>query len=98
MAATLVVFYQKPADPEKFDDYYFTTHIPLVQKMPGLLKAEVARFTGKGAPYYLMATLYFSDREARTAALQSPEGQATSADVPNFAAPGTFTIAMADVV
>jgi uncharacterized protein (TIGR02118 family) len=98
MSANLIVFYKTPPDPEKFDKYYFETHIPLVQKIPGLLKAEVSRFTGEDAPYYLMATLYFDSGEEREAGLSSPAGQTASADVPNFAAPGSFTIAFADTV
>ena len=98
MTANLIVFYKAPPDPEKFDKYYFGTHIPLAQKIPGLVKLEVSRFTGENAPYYLMTTLSFNSREERDAGLSSPEGQATGADVPNFAAPGSATLAFADVV
>ncbi|GAC1360484.1 MAG: EthD family reductase [Ktedonobacteraceae bacterium] len=98
MAVTTIVLYKEPADKEQFDAYYFEKHIPLVQKVPGLLKAEVQRFTGKNAPYYLMATLYFNGKEERKAALSSPEGQAMNADVVNFAAPENITVGFADVV
>jgi uncharacterized protein (TIGR02118 family) len=66
--------------------------------MPGLVKVEVNRFTGADAPYYLMTTLYFNSREEREASLNSPTGQTTAADVLNFAAQGSFTLAFADVV
>ena len=98
MTANLIVFYKAPPDPEKFDKHYFETHIPLVQKIPGLVKVEVSHFTGEDAPYYLMASLFFNNREEREAGLNSPTGQETAADVPNFAAPGSFTLAFADVV
>lgn len=98
MTANLIVFYKAPPDPEKFDKYYFQTHVPLVQKMPGLVKAEVSRFTGEDAPYYLMTSLFFNNREEREAALNSSIGQTVAADVLNFAAPGSFTLAFADVV
>ena len=98
MAVTMVVLYKEPPDREKFDAYYFGTHIPLVQKIPGLLKVEVSRFTGREAPYYLMATLYFNNKEERKAALSSPEGQATAADLANFATPDIITTTFADVV
>jgi uncharacterized protein (TIGR02118 family) len=45
-----------------------------------------------------MASLFFNSREEREAALNSPAGQAAAADVPNFAAPGSFMLAFADVV
>ena len=98
MTAKLMVFYKAPPDPETFDKYYFSTHIPLVQKMPGLVNLEASRFTGENPPYYLLATLYFNSREEREASLRSPEGQAASADLPNFASQDSVTFAFADVV
>jgi uncharacterized protein (TIGR02118 family) len=98
MAATMVVLYTEPADRTKFESYYFEKHMPLVDKMPGLQKAEVNRFTGDNAPYYLMATLYFADTEARKAAINSPEGKAAINDVPNFAPSDTVTVMFADVL
>jgi uncharacterized protein (TIGR02118 family) len=99
MAATMIAFYKEPVNREEFDAYYFEKHVPLVQKIPGLVKIEVSRFSGKNAPYYLMTTLYFNNKDERKAGLSSPEGQATSVDVPNFAAaPDSFIIAFADVV
>ena len=98
MPATMIAFYKEPPDREKFDKHFFEVHLPLVRKIPGLLKLEVERFAGKGAPYYLMVTLYFNNKEERKAGLNSPEGQATSVDLPNYAEPGSFIIAFADVV
>lgn len=98
MTANLIVFYKASPDPETFDKYYFSTHIPLAQKIPGLVKLEVSRFTGENAPYHLMATLSFNSREERDAGLNSPEGQAAGADIANFAMPDSVTLAFADVV
>ncbi|MBA2682083.1 MAG: EthD family reductase [Ktedonobacteraceae bacterium] len=98
MAATTIVLYKEPANKEEFDAYYFEKHVPLVQKVPGLVRVEVNRFSGKTAPYYLMATLYFNSKEDRKAALASPEGQAMNADVVNFATPENVTVGFADVV
>ena len=98
MAATIIVLYKEPTNTEAFDAYYFEKHVPLVQKVPGVLRIEVNRFSGKNAPYYLMATLYFNSRDERKAALASPEGQAMNADVANFAAPENVTVSFADVV
>src|SRR5205085_11950993 len=57
MAATMIAFYKEPADREKLEKHLFEVHFPLVRKLPGLVKMEVNRFSGKGAPYYLMVTL-----------------------------------------
>jgi uncharacterized protein (TIGR02118 family) len=98
MAATTIVLYKTPSDPEKFDAYYFGTHMPLVQKVPGLLRAEVQRFRGKSAPYYLLTTLYFNNKDEQKAAWNTPEGQAVTADVPNFAEEGQATLISAETV
>ena len=65
MAVTMMALYKEPADREKFEKHYFETHVPLVKKIPGLQKVEVSRFSGKNAPYYLMATLYFNNKDER---------------------------------
>ena len=98
MAATIIVLYKEPANKEAFDAHYFEKHVPLVHNVPGLLRVEVNRFSGKNAPYYLMATLYFNNKDERKAALASPEGQAMNADVANFAASENVTVGFADVV
>lgn len=96
----LVVLYAPPADPAAFDDYYFTTHVPLAEKIPGMARLEVSRLAspdGSPSPYYLQAELYFDTAEVMQAALGSPEGQAAAADVANFAADGA-TMLVAEVV
>ncbi|HLG78411.1 MAG TPA: EthD family reductase [Ktedonobacteraceae bacterium] len=98
MTASIIALYKAPSDPERFEAYYFGTHAPLARKMPGLIKEEFHRLRGADAPFYLMAILTFNTREERDAALSSPEGQATAADVPNFAAPGSVTVALAESI
>lgn len=44
------------------------------------------------SPYYLIALLYFDNMEAIAAGFQSPEGQATAADLPNFASGGVTLV------
>ncbi len=87
MAAKILVLYQQPPDPEKFQNYYFNTHIPLARKIPKLRgikfnKGQAVALTGD-APF-LIAELEFDSMEDLQAAVTSPEGQATAADVPNF--------------
>ena len=49
---------------------------------------------GSEAPYYYVAELAFDDAEVLQAALASPEGQATGADVANFASGGVTMFAV----
>lgn len=90
--AKLFAVYQQPADPAKFDAYYYNTHVPLAKKIPGLRRYEVTKgdvsgMAGKHA-VYLIATLEFDSMAAIGAALASPQGQATAADLANFASAG----------
>jgi uncharacterized protein (TIGR02118 family) len=99
MAATMIAFYKEPTDREKLEKHLFEVHFPLVRKLPGLVKMEVNRFSGKSAPYYLMVTLYFNDKEARKAALMnSPEGQAVTADTQSNVPADKIVVAFADTV
>ena len=85
----LVALYKKPTDVDAFEKHYTEVHTPLVQKMPGLKRLEVSRFFGSpgGEPkFYMMAELYFENKEALFAALQSEEGKAAAKDVMSFAA------------
>jgi uncharacterized protein (TIGR02118 family) len=88
----LTVLYGRPADPAAFDRYYHEVHIPIARRMKGLKgwtigKCEAAT-PGAEPPYYLIVGLYADTRADLEAALASPEGRATVADVPNFATGG----------
>ena len=90
--AKLFAIYQQPADPVAFDRYYFDTHVPLAKTIPGLRSYEVnkgAIGTPQGpSPVHLVAILSFDSMEAIGAAFGSKEGQATAADLANFAQAG----------
>ncbi len=84
----LVALYKKPADMEAFERHYREIHTPLAKKIPGLMKLEVSRVFGApaGEPkFYLMAELYFENRDAMMAGLNSEEGKAAAKDVMGFA-------------
>ncbi len=88
----LTVLYGHPQDPEEFDRYYHEVHIPLARTMRGLAgwtigKCESA-VPGEKPPYYMIVGLYADSREQLEATLDSAEGRATVADVPNFATGG----------
>lgn len=90
--ATLLVLYKTPTDAAAFDAHYFGTHVGLAHGIPGLRGYQIsdgAITTPQGAaPYHLIATLSFDSLEAMQQALGSPEGQATAADLANFAQAG----------
>jgi uncharacterized protein (TIGR02118 family) len=93
MTVKLVVLYTRPDDPDAFDRYYCDTHMPLVNALPGLLRAETGRFVtaldAGGQTYYRHAELHFADQEALGAAFSSEEGKATASDYQQIAPPGS---------
>ena len=90
--AMLVALYRTPDDPVAFDQYYYPTHVPIAKRVPGLRSYQVTRgpvMSPDGpAAWYLVAMLTFDSMQAVQAALASPEGQATAADLGNFATGG----------
>ncbi len=90
--AKVIALYKKPADVAAFDRYYTSTHVPTAKKIPGLRRYEVstgAVGSGQGdSPYHLVAVLSFDSLAAIQTALGTPEGQATAADLANFAQAG----------
>lgn len=90
--AKLFAIYQQPEDPAAFDSYYFDKHVPLAKTVPGLRSYEVTRgdvmgMAGKHG-VYLVAVLTFDSMESIASAMASPQGQATAADLANFASAG----------
>lgn len=88
----LTVAYNPPADPAAFLDHYAKVHEPLVREIPGLASFEWSKVigtpTGDTPRYFVLAELTFASMDAFGAGLGSPEGQATAADVGNFAPDG----------
>lgn len=83
----LVALYKQPADAAAFDKAYFETHLPLIDKVPGLQSKQVTRFTRDlmGQGLYLMAEMHFADEAALKAAMKSPEMTAAGANLDSFA-------------
>ena len=88
----LTVLYGHPRDPQEFQRYYRDVHIPLARQMEGLQGWTIGMCEsaeeGEPPPYYMIVGLYAETRQDMEAILASPEGQATVADVPNFATGG----------
>ena len=84
----LIALYKTPSDPTAFDLHYSNVHTPLVKKIPGLRRLEVARVTGAPigeAQHYLVAEMYFDDQDSMQRSLSTPEGKATARDLASFA-------------
>jgi uncharacterized protein (TIGR02118 family) len=89
--AQLLVLYNPPADPAAFDKYYHGTHIPLAEKIPGVRSVVISAAPPRvlaGNRVHLVAELTFDSMADLDAALASPEGMATAADLVNFAQAG----------
>jgi uncharacterized protein (TIGR02118 family) len=88
----LTALYGHPTDPTAFENYYAGTHMPLVEKMTDVLRHEKAKVvstpTGDKPPYHRMFEAWFDNEAALGAAMDSPEGKAVVADLPNFASGG----------
>jgi uncharacterized protein (TIGR02118 family) len=101
MMVKLVVFYPPTADDQAaWDTHYLGTHMPLADKIPGLLRQETAVLSaaidGQELPFRRISELYFPDQETLMAAFGTPEGQAVNADFQQIAAPGARLL-VADV-
>ncbi|MCB9365822.1 MAG: EthD family reductase [Calditrichaeota bacterium] len=83
-----IAFYKHPENVEAFDKAYWETHIPLINKVPGLAGLQAHKFwPGKDgpAPYYMMAVLSFADKESFKAGMKSPEMAEAGANLMSFA-------------
>lgn len=91
----LLVLYPEPTDPDHFRDYYVSTHLPLVARMPGLLawrySFEVTATRGE-SPYFAVFEAEFADAAALAASRASEHGQKVSADVANYATGGVVVM------
>jgi uncharacterized protein (TIGR02118 family) len=100
-----IALYKKPADPEGFDEKYFESHLPIVNSVPGIVRAEVARvqrvflggFLGDTEPH-LVAEMYFESEESFKAALQSPEWATSGANLAEIGGMELVAMFSAEVV
>lgn len=89
----LVVLYPEPKDRQTFVDYYESTHLPLVQKLPGLLAWRYSTAVSDGsASYFAVFEADFADTDTFRRAISSEQGQAVQADVPNYASGGAVVL------
>jgi uncharacterized protein (TIGR02118 family) len=83
----LVALYKEPEDRDQFKKKYFEGHIPLIEKVPGLVGTEFTyiRAALQGETYYMMAVLTFADKESFKKGLNSPEMAAAGEYLDSFA-------------
>ncbi|WP_439574948.1 EthD family reductase [Phreatobacter sp.] len=88
----LLVLYNEPQDPAHFRSYYVENHLPLASKIPGVKAATYTfdvKTLGPGmTSYFCIFSADFESEAALMSALASPEGQATAADIANYASGG----------
>lgn len=92
----LTALFGHPEDPEAFEEYYANQHLPLAAKIPNVQRFESGRVyavdDGK-PPYHRIVELWFESAEQMGEALSSPEGEAATVDLSNFATRGaTFFV------
>ncbi|GAA0925743.1 EthD family reductase [Pseudonocardia zijingensis] len=93
----VTVLYNHPEDPARFDEHYDGVHAPLAATIPGLQRYTVTRPgagpDGSPPPYHLVAVMEYESEEAYQVGTGGPEGQATRADLANFASAGVTVVA-----
>lgn len=101
MTVKLTVVYGTPEDADTFDKHYNEVHMPIVERWPGIERAEVAKVTGgplgSASPYHVITEIYFADEDALNAALGSDAGREAGKDFMQIAPPGSF-MAVSEVV
>ncbi len=100
-----IALYRQPADPEAFEHAYFEQHKPLIDKVPGLVRQEVAMVKRTFVPGFLdgnepflMAELYFESKDTMKAAFASPEWQVSGANLTEIGGMELVAMFSAEVV
>jgi uncharacterized protein (TIGR02118 family) len=90
--AKLIALFNPPEDPDAFDVHFRHTHLPLVKRLPGIRNIEISwgpvMAPGSVGAYHRVGIFDFDSIADLQAALASAQGQATGADLANFAAAG----------
>ncbi|MCI0395865.1 MAG: EthD family reductase [Chloroflexi bacterium] len=73
-----VTIYRRVDDDMALESFFSSTHLPLAEQLPGLLRSEVSRVTGKPggqSRFHLMYELYFESQDVFQQALFSEPGR-----------------------
>jgi uncharacterized protein (TIGR02118 family) len=100
-----VALYKAPTDAAAFDKAYFESHKPLIDKVPGLIRQEIAKVSRTFVPNflegnepYLIAELYFESKDAMKTAFASPEWQVSGANLTEIGGMELVAMFSAEVV
>lgn len=89
-------------EPQAFRDYWLTTHAPLAAAIPGMrgYRINIAGDAGAQppAPYDGSAEIWFDDRAAMEAGLDSEQGRIAGDDTVHFAASIEFLVTEEHVI
>ena len=78
---------------QEMSDYWKNVHGPIAEKMPNVHKYVQYHTKPEGGEAYDgIALLQFDDEDAMNASWGSPEGKATSEDIPKFLDPNKVVI------
>jgi uncharacterized protein (TIGR02118 family) len=95
----ITVLYGAPKDPDAFEKYYAEHHMPMVYKVKGIRRVELAKALpgpGGAAPaYYRVTELWFSSMAQLQKVTGRPDWKQIVDDVPNFATGGATIIVCA---
>ena len=80
----VTVQYFEPTDGPSFEAAYRERHVPPVKGVHGLERFTLSRPRGGEGTPYLVAELWFADRDAMKAGLGSPEMAAAGADAETY--------------
>lgn len=76
----ITVIYDNPTDPGAFEAAYEAEQLDAARKIPGYLRFETSKVwpkeDGSPTPAYRMIDLYYSDYDAVSAAVSTPEAGA----------------------
>jgi uncharacterized protein (TIGR02118 family) len=93
--AIVTVLYNHPKDTAAFEQYYKTTHVPLVganQKEIGFVRADLTKFAstadGKKPTFYRQAELYFDSMDSLKKGIATAGFKKVADDLPKFATGG----------
>lgn len=94
-----VTMYRKVDDEFALESFFSETHLQLAENLPGLLKSEVVRVTGKPggqSRFHLVYELYFATPDDFYSALASETGRSLMAALSEWAEAKLITWYYAD--
>jgi uncharacterized protein (TIGR02118 family) len=83
-----VTLYRRVDDEDALEGFFSGTHLPLAEQLPGLIKSEVSRVTGKpggSSRFHLMYELYFESQDGFYRAIHSEAGRELMAQLKRWA-------------